>query len=98
MADMPMLGIASRGNAVGFFFLEHFDVEALQEVTRLVPLEEGDAGPSAPGIAHAVPLAAEPSTLRKGFADSSPQVSKLLGLAQRHREARIDEPHTERQR
>src|SRR5580698_8391047 len=48
MEDVPVLGVATRCDAVGLFLLEHLEVEALQQGERLVVPDESDAGATVP--------------------------------------------------
>src|SRR5260370_33611378 len=73
MENMPVLGIAARGDAVGFLFLEHFEVEARQQRQCLLAADEGNAGPADPSITWAVPFAAEAAARRQRLADAVPQ-------------------------
>src|SRR5205814_421955 len=79
MENMPVLGIAARSDAVGFLFVEHFEVEAVEEGQSLVAAYEGDAGPPGPAIAWTVPLAAEAAAGWQRLADALPQSAESLG-------------------
>src|SRR5216684_629371 len=98
MENMPELGIAAWGDAVGFLFLEHFEVEACQQRQRFFAADESHAGPSEPAVARAVPLAAEAAAIGQGLADALPYPAKRFRFAERHGEARIHEPDIDRQR
>ena len=98
MEDMPVLGLAARSDAVGFLFLEHLDLEAVEHRLCFATLQEGDARPAAPRVEHSIPLAAETTTNGQGVPNPHPEGMKPIGFAKRHGEARIDKPYTDRQR
>src|SRR4051812_13506807 len=65
--DVPVLGIAPRRDAVGLFFLEHLEIEPVEQPQRLVARQKGHAGAAHPAVAGAVPLAAETPADGKGI-------------------------------
>src|SRR5476651_321138 len=86
MEDVPVLGVAARGDAVGFLFLEHLELEPVEQGKRLVAPDERHARSSDPAVARAIPLAAEPAAGRQRLADALPHAAERLGLAKRHGE------------
>src|SRR5437588_4086842 len=78
MENMPVLGVAARGDAVGFLFFEHFQLQTVEQGQSLVAADEGDARPADPAVARAIPLAAEAAACRQGFADAVPQPAERL--------------------
>src|SRR5471030_3158064 len=84
MEDVPVLGIATRCDAVAFLFLEHLDLEPVEERYRLVARDESDARPVDPAVARAIPLAGKTTAARQRLANALHKGTKLLRLAQRH--------------
>jgi hypothetical protein len=81
MEDVPVLGIATRCDAVGLFLLEHLQFQAIQQRERCFAFEEGDAGPVDPAVARSVPLPCETAAIRQRFDNSRPELVELLRFA-----------------
>ena len=89
MKQLPMLGIPYVRRIIPFFFPDHLDVKALQQLQHFLSGVVRPIRDRRPGISFPKKLPGEPAAWTNRRDDPAPEPRKMPRLAKRQRKARV---------